>query len=118
MNEKKGATPLDADREGEDVYANSSAFMELGRLNGTNPHATSVMLTLMSIMGDSGVVRTTQATVAKHCNCTLQQVENAVADLAEGKWILSVDASPEPGGSLVCTVNSSVARSGKPEELL
>ena len=118
MNEKKGAIPFAADSEGEDVYANPSALMELGRLNGTNPHATSVMLTLMSIMGGDGAVRTTQATVAKHCNYTLQQVEKAIADLAEARWILSVDASPEPGGSIVCTVNSNVARPEKPEELV
>jgi hypothetical protein len=117
MNEQKGATPYAADCESEALYANPSAFMGLSGLNRTNPHATSVMLTLMSIMSGNGLVRTTQATVAKHCNYTLQQLEKAVADLAEGKWILSVDASPEPGGSLVCTVNPKVARSHKPEEM-
>ncbi|MGY2187124.1 hypothetical protein [Pseudomonas sp. SDO5591_S426] len=118
MNEQNGATPYAADGEGEALYASPSAFMGLSRLNGTHPHATSVMLTLMSIMGGNGVVRTTQARVAKHCNYTLQQVEKAIAELAEAKWILSVDASPEPGGSLVCTVNSNVARSEKPEDLV
>ncbi|MEJ5057943.1 MULTISPECIES: hypothetical protein [unclassified Pseudomonas] len=118
MNEQNGATPYAADGEGEALYANPSALLELSQLNRTNPHAASVMLTLMSIIGGNGAVRTTQAIVAKHCNYTLQQVEKAVAELAEGKWILSVDASPEPGGSLVCTVNSNVARSEKPEELV
>ena len=117
MNEQKSATSHAADCGNEAIYANPSAFVGLSRLNRTNPHATSVLLTLMSIMGGNGVVQTTQATVAKHCNYTLQQVEKAIDDLAEGKWILSVDASQEPGGSLVCTVNPNVARSGKPEEL-
>ncbi|WP_460127831.1 hypothetical protein [Pseudomonas sp. H1_D05] len=116
MNELNVTTPDAADGEGKALYASPSAFMGLSRLNGTCPHATSVMLTLMSIMGGNGVVRTTQAMVAKHCNYTLQQVEKAIADLAEAKWILSVDASPEPGGSLVCTVNSNVARSENPDE--
>ena len=118
MNEQKGTTAFAADDEGEDVYATPSALMELSRLNQTNPNAASVMLTLLSIMGSNGVVQTTQAKVAKHCNSTLQQVEKAIADLAEEGWILSVDASSEPGGSLVCTVNPKLARSEKPEELV
>jgi hypothetical protein len=116
MNEQKGKSPYVADCEGEALYANPSAFMELSRLNRTNPHAVSVMLTLMSIIGSSGVVQTTQAKVARHCNSTLQQVEKAIADLANAGWITSVDASTEPGGSLVCFVNPGLAKAEKPDE--
>ncbi|WPN49117.1 hypothetical protein [Pseudomonas sp. P8_241] len=116
MNEQKGTSPYVADCEGEALYANPSAFMELSRLNRTNPHAVSVMLTLMSIMGGNGVVQTTQAKVAKHCNSTLQQVEKAIADLADAGWIISVDASTEPGGPLVCFVNPDLAKAEKPDE--
>lgn len=118
MNEQKGKSPYVADGEGEALYANPSAFMELSRLNRTNPHAVSVMLSLMSIMGGNGVVQTTQAKLAKHCNSTLQQVEKAIADLADADWIISVDASTEPGGSLVCFVNTDLARTEKPEDLV
>jgi|LNAP01.1.fsa_nt_gb hypothetical protein len=118
MNVEKGKSPYVPDGEGEALFANPSAFMELGRLNRTNPHAVSVMLTLMSIMGGNGVVQTTQAKVAKHCNCTLQQVEKAVADLADGGWIYSVDASTEPGGPLACFVSPDLARAEKPDEQL
>jgi len=76
------------------------------------------MLTLMSIMGGDGVVQTTQAKVAKHCNSTLQQVEEAIADLADAGWIISVEASTEPGGPLVCFVNTDLARTEKPDELM
>ncbi|WP_095119451.1 hypothetical protein [Pseudomonas sp. Irchel s3f10] len=116
MNEQKGTSPYVADGEGEALYANPSAFMELSRLNRTNPHAVSVMLTLMSIMGGDGLVQTTLAKVAKHCNSTLQQVEKAIADLADAGWIISVDASTEPGGPLVCFVNTDLARTEKPDE--
>jgi len=116
MNEQKGTTPYTADGEGEALYANPLAFIELSRFNRTNPHAVSVMLTLMSIMGNNGVVQTTQATVAKHCNFTLQQVEKAVADLVDAGWIYSVDASTEPGGPLVCFVSPDLARAEKPDE--
>ena len=118
LNEQKGTSPYVADGEGESLYANPSAFMELSQLNRTNPHAVSVMLTLMSVMGGGGVVQTTQANVAKHCNSTLQQVERAIADLADAGWIISVDASTEPGGPLVCVVNTDLARTETPDELM
>jgi hypothetical protein len=116
MNEQKGTSPYVANGEGEALYANPSAFMELSRLNRTNPHTVSVMLTLISIMAGNGVVQTTQAKVAKHCNSTLQQVEKAIADLADAGWIISVDASTEPGGPLVCFVSPDLARAEKPDE--
>lgn len=100
----------------EAVYANQAMFGKLGELTRTNPHAASVMLTLMARMGTNGAVQVTQATVAKLCNYTLQQVEKAITDLAEANWILSVDASPEPGGLLTCILNPSFARSENPDE--
>jgi hypothetical protein len=116
MNEQKGTTPDASDGEDEALYANPLALMELSRLNRVNPQAVSVMLTLMSVMGGNGVVQTTQATVAKHCNSTLQQIEEAIADLADIGWIYSVDASTEPGGPLVCFVNSDLVRAEQPDE--
>lgn len=98
------------------VYANRVALGKLAELTRTNPDATSVMLTLMAKMEASGVVRVTQATVAKLCNYTLQQVEKALVDLADAGWINSVDASTEPGGPLVCVVNPDLARMERPDE--
>jgi len=118
MNALKGKTSYASGDEAEVVYANPLALMELSLLTRTNPHAVSVMLTLMSNMGTNGDVQTTQATVAKHCNSTLQQVEKAIADLIDAGWIHSVDASTEPGGPLVCFVNPDMARAEKPEVLL
>lgn len=116
MNEKKIAIPYTAEGDGDDVYANPLALMELSRFNRTNPHAVSVMLTLMSIMGGNGAVKTTQATVAKHCKSTLQQVEKAIVDLTDAGWIVSVDASTEAGDPLVCFVNADLVRAEKPDE--
>lgn len=116
MNEQKGASPYAADGENQAVYANPLAFMELGRLNRANPQAVSVMLTLMSITGGNGVVKTTHAKVAKHCNSTLQQVEKAITDLANAGWIFSVDASTEPGGPLSCFVNPDLVKAEHPDE--
>lgn len=116
MNEQNFSTPDAADGEDEDVFANSLFLAELSGMNRTNPHAASVMLILMSKMVGNGSVKVTQATIAKECNSTLQQVEKAIADLADAGWIYSVDASTEPGGPLICTVNSDLARAEKPEE--
>lgn len=116
MNEQSGSTLYAADGEDEGVYVNALFLGKLSGINRTNPHAASVMLTLMSIMGGNGVIRTTQAKVAKHCNSTLQQIEKAIADLANAGWIYSVDASNEPGGPLECFVNSDLVRAEQPDE--
>lgn len=118
MNEQKGTTRYAADGEGEALYANPLFLGKLSGMNRTNPHATSVMLILMSKMGGNGSVRVTQATIAKECNSTLQQVEKAIIDLADAGWIYSVDASTEPGGPLVCIVSPDLARVEKPDEQL
>jgi hypothetical protein len=116
MNEQNGSTPYAADGEDEGVYANPLFLEKLSGMNRTNPHATSVMLILMSKMAGDGAVRVTQATIAKECHSTLQQVEKAIVDLADAGWIYSVDASTEPGGPLVCVVNPDLARVEKPDE--
>ena len=100
----------------EAVYVNQAVYGELSGMNRTNPHATSVMLILISKMAGNGAVRVTQATIAKECNSTLQQVEKAIADLTDAGWIYSVDASTEPGGPLVCFVNPDLVRADKPDE--
>lgn len=116
MSEQNVSTPYAADGEDEIVYANPLFLGKLSGMNRTNPHATSVMLILMSKMAGNGSVRVTQATIAKECNSTLQQVEKAIADLAEAGWIYSVDASTEPGGPLVCFVNPDLVIAEKPNE--
>lgn len=116
MNEQNVSTPYAADGEDEALYANQLFLGKLSGMNRTHPHATSVMLILMSNMAGNGSVRVTQATIAKGCNSTLQQVEKAIADLADAGWIYSVDASTEPGGPLVCFVNPDLVRAEKPEE--
>lgn len=107
-----------SDDSGESIYANRKVFGILTELNRTNRTAASVMLTLMARMGADSKVQITQAAVAELCNCTLQQVEKAIDDLAEGNWILSVDASSESGGPLTCIVNTNLARSEKPNDLM
>lgn len=116
MNEQNASTPYAADGEDEDVFATPLFLGKLSGMNRTNPYATSVMLILMSKMAGNGSVRVTQATIAKGCNSTLQQVEKAIVDLADAGWIYSVDASTEPGGPLVCFVNPDLVRAEKPEE--
>lgn len=116
MNEQNGSTPYAADGEYDAVYANPLFLGKLSGMNRTNPYATSVMLILMSKMAGNGSVRVTQATIAKECNSTLQQVEKAIADLSDAGWIYSVDASTEPGGPLVCFVNPDLVSAEKPVE--
>lgn len=115
MNEQNVSTLFAADGEDEAVYANQLFLGKLSGMSRTNPHATSVMLILMSKMAGNGSVRITQATLAKECNSTLQQVDKAIADLADAGLIYSVDASIEPGGPLVCFVSPDLARAEKPD---
>jgi hypothetical protein len=104
----------DSQSTGDAVYVNSSVFGTMAGMIRTSPHAAQVMLTLMTMMDKEGAVNTTQGAVAHRCRILLQGVEQAIDDLASAKLILSVEASPEPGGSLVCLVNPDLVRGEMP----
>ncbi len=116
MTKKHYSINSAADNKKGPVYINLALFEELSRFFRF-PHTVSVMLTLMSNLESNGVVRTTQATVALQCSITLQDVDKAIADLANAGLISSVEVSNEPGGSLSCVMSPDFARSDRPEEL-
>ncbi|MNJ23014.1 hypothetical protein D3C77_173920 [compost metagenome] len=98
------------------LYINQALFGELHKLTRTNPHAVSVMLTLVANIGARGGVRVPKAALAHQYEITLQEVAKAIGDLESAGLIGFVDASTEPGGPLACVVNPSFARAEKPEE--
>jgi hypothetical protein len=73
------------------------------------------MFTLLSQIGSNGLVRVTQSTLATLCESTLQQVEQAIADLADAGLIGSVEISTGPGGPFTCVINPDLARVEKPD---
>jgi hypothetical protein len=99
---------------GDVVYVNSSVFGKMAGMIRTSPHSAQVMLTLMTMMDQRGAINTTQGAVAHRCKILLQGVEQAINDLACADLILAVEASPEPGGSLVCLVNPDLVRGEMP----
>ncbi|MFJ3523359.1 hypothetical protein ACIPO9_12805 [Pseudomonas sp. NPDC090203] len=100
---------------GDAIYFNSSVFGKLAGMNRTSPYAPQVMLTLMAMMDRKGAVSTTQGAIAHRCKILVQEVEQAINDLASADLILSVEASPEPpGGSLTCLVNPDFVRGEMP----
>lgn len=105
---ERNVTPA-LDTAGGTVYLNPAMLGRLATLTMASPHATTVMFFLMARMAGDGTVRVTQATLAKQCDSTLQQVEKAIVDLADAGWISSVNASAEPGGALVCVINPELA---------
>lgn len=98
----------------DNIYVNSSVFGKMAGMIPTSPHAAQVMLTLMTMMDQRGAINTTQGAVAHRCKILLQGVEQAISDLASANLILAVEASPEPGGSLVCLVNPDLVRGEMP----
>lgn len=98
----------------DNIYVNSSVFGKMAGMIRTSPHAAQVMLTLMTMMDQRGAINTTQGAVAHRCKILLQGVEQAISDLASANLILAVEASPEPGGSLVCLVNPDLVRGEMP----
>lgn len=98
----------------DNIYVNSSVFGKMAGMIRTTPHAAQVMLTLMTMMDQRGAINTTQGAVAHRCKILLQGVEQAISDLASANLILAVEASPEPGGSLVCLVNPDLVRGEMP----
>lgn len=117
MTQRIVTLPAGTDEIGDSLFYNPSLFGELSKLIRTNPHAASVMLTLVAGIGDNGAVQVTQAAVAHQCEITLQEVEKAIAELETYGLISSVEASGESGGSLTCVVNPDLARAEKPDEL-
>lgn len=98
------------------LYINQALFGELNKLTRTNPHAVSVMLTLLANIGARGGVRVPKAALAHKYEITLQEVEKAIGDLESAGLICFVDASTELGGPLACVVNPNLARAEKPDE--
>jgi hypothetical protein len=98
----------------DNICVNSSVFGKMAGMIRTSPHAAQVMLTLMTMMDQRGAINTTQGAVAHRCRILLQGVEQAISDLASANLILAVEASPEPGGSLVCLVNPDLVRGEMP----
>lgn len=99
---------------GDAVYVNASVFGTMAGMIRTSPYAAQVMLTLMTMMDKKGAINTTQGAVAYRCKILLQGVEQAISDLTSANLILAVEASPEPGGSLVCLVNPDLVRGEMP----
>ena len=98
------------------VYINQVTLGKLAPLMRKNAQVASVMLTMLSEIGSNGVVQVQLQSVAKLCHSTLQQVEKAVADLADAGLISSVDISTELVGSLACVINPDLARMSDPDQ--
>lgn len=101
---------------GDLLYAEQGSLNKLAALTRVNPNAATLMLILMANMDEKGALVISYSTLVERCQCSLATVKQAIADLAKGNWILSVDTSPERGDTFACVVNSFVARVDKPDE--
>lgn len=117
MTNRIVALPPATDEIGESLFYNPALFEHLGNLNQTNPHAVSVMLTLVGDIDERGAVQLDIAAVAQHCEITPQDVTKAIADLAGAGFIGAVQSSTESGELIACTVNPTLARAEVPDEL-
>ncbi|MNN19561.1 hypothetical protein D3C81_1328060 [compost metagenome] len=90
------------------VYFKPEAMTHVLRLVLSDRSAGAIMLSLWSNVGEGGTVRVTQAAIAHECDVTLRRLSKELTYLVDGGWIELVDVSIEPGGPLVCVINSGV----------
>ncbi|WP_122558520.1 helix-turn-helix domain-containing protein [Pseudomonas viridiflava] len=101
-------TWVQTERAAHELWAN------LGR---DNPRASTLLHKLIANMDERGALVASQSTLATLCGCSLATIKRAVADLAEGNWIQTVNIGTGRGSTLAYVVNSRVAWADKRENL-